>query len=106
MMDVSVTAGEADGIKAALMRMGLAEPSQDIALTPLTGGVSSIIVRADVGGRSLCVKRALSKLKVARDWEAPVERSNAEAALSLTNKNRACVCLIMTASLCGVCMGM
>lgn len=80
MMDAGVTASEADGIKAALVRMGLAEPSQDIALTPLTGGVSSMIVRADVGGRSLCVKRALSKLKVARDWEAPVERSNAEAA--------------------------
>lgn len=80
MMEAGVTATEADGIRASLVRMGLADPSQDVALTPLTGGVSSMIVRADVGGRSLCVKRALSKLKVARDWEAPVERSNAEAA--------------------------
>lgn len=31
--------------------------------------------------------------------------SNAEATLSLINKNRASVCSIMTASLCGVCMG-
>lgn len=80
-MDViALTAGEVGEVKAALVRMGLAAPQQDVALTPLTGGVSSLIVRADVGDRSLCVKRALSKLKVASDWHAPVQRSNAEAA--------------------------
>lgn len=76
----ALTINDADEIKAALIRMGLAAPMQDVALTPLTGGVSSLIVRADAGGRSLCVKRALLKLKVASDWKAPMERSNAEAA--------------------------
>jgi aminoglycoside phosphotransferase (APT) family kinase protein len=33
-----------------------------------------------VGGPSLCAKRALPKLKVASDWQAPVERNQYEAA--------------------------
>jgi aminoglycoside phosphotransferase (APT) family kinase protein len=47
--------------------------------TPLAGGVSSEIYRVDVGGQTLCVKRALPKLKVAADWHVPVERSAYEA---------------------------
>lgn len=44
--------------------------------TALTGGVSSDIWRVDMAdGRSLCVKRALPKLKVAAEWEAPVSRN-------------------------------
>lgn len=44
--------------------------------TPLVGGVSSDIWRVDLDdGRTLCVKRALPKLKVAADWEAPVSRN-------------------------------
>jgi 5-methylthioribose kinase len=46
---------------------------------PLAGGVSSDIYRVDLGGRTLCVKRALPKLKVAADWRAPVERNAFEA---------------------------
>jgi tRNA A-37 threonylcarbamoyl transferase component Bud32 len=45
---------------------------------PLTGGVSSDIYRVDLPGRTLCVKRALPKLKVAADWQAPVSRSSFE----------------------------
>ena len=46
---------------------------------PLAGGVSSDIYRVDLsGGRSVCVKRALPKLKVAADWRAPVERNRWE----------------------------
>lgn len=48
--------------------------------TPLTGGVSSDIYRVDVDGQTLCVKRALPKLKVAADWRVPVERNAYEAA--------------------------
>jgi aminoglycoside phosphotransferase (APT) family kinase protein len=48
--------------------------------TPLAGGVSSDIYRVDAGERTLCVKRALPKLKVAADWRVPVERSAYEAA--------------------------
>jgi tRNA A-37 threonylcarbamoyl transferase component Bud32 len=48
---------------------------------PLTGGVSSDIVRVTLAdGRRLCAKRALPKLKVASDWRAPLERNHFEAA--------------------------
>jgi len=48
---------------------------------PLTGGVSSDIVRIRLGdGREYCAKRALPKLKVATDWQAPLERNHYEIA--------------------------
>lgn len=63
-------------IDALLHRAGLASPELPRQLTPLTGGVSSDIWRVDFAdGRSVCVKRALSKLKVAADWQAPVSRN-------------------------------
>jgi 5-methylthioribose kinase len=43
--------------------------------TPLTGGVSSDIWRVDLASGPLCVKRALAKLKVAADWQAPTSRN-------------------------------
>lgn len=58
-----------------LVRCGLAKSGEEIRWTPLTGGISSDIWRVDLPGRSLCVKRALSKLKVAADWQAPVSRN-------------------------------
>jgi aminoglycoside phosphotransferase (APT) family kinase protein len=42
---------------------------------PLTGGVSSDIWRIDLPGGPICIKRALPKLRVSADWQAPVERS-------------------------------
>jgi len=53
----------------------LAGPGEAARWTPLTGGVSSDLWRVDLPGRSLCVKRALAKLKVAADWQAPVSRN-------------------------------
>ncbi|MFI6809012.1 phosphotransferase family protein [Streptomyces luteogriseus] len=53
----------------------LAEPGDAARWTPLAGGVSSDLWRVDLPGRSLCVKRALAKLKVAADWQAPVSRN-------------------------------
>lgn len=58
-----------------LIARGLARPGESAAWHPLTGGVSSDIWRVDLPGRSLCVKRALSRLKVAADWQAPVSRN-------------------------------
>jgi 5-methylthioribose kinase len=59
-----------------LSRTGLVPRHVARQLTPLTGGVSSDIWRVDVAdGRTLCVKRALAKLKVAADWQAPVSRN-------------------------------
>jgi tRNA A-37 threonylcarbamoyl transferase component Bud32 len=52
-----------------------------LAVEPLTGGVSSDIVRLTLAdGRRFCAKRALPKLKVESDWQAPLERNRYEAA--------------------------
>src|SRR5690242_10704231 len=62
----------------ALRELGLAD---DSALTgaPLAGGVSSDIWRVDTARGPICAKRALAKLRVAADWQAPVGRSVYEA---------------------------
>ena len=52
-----------------------------IEVVPLTGGVSSDIVLITLAdGRRYCAKRALPKLKVKSDWEAPLERNHYEIA--------------------------
>lgn len=66
-------------VAAALRSLGFAAAGEPIALEPLSGGVSSDIWRVDVGGRSLCVKRAAPRLRVAAVWEVPVERNRYEA---------------------------
>lgn len=58
-----------------LIAKGLAAQGEEATFTPLTGGVSSDIWRVDLPGRSLCVKRALTRLKVAAVWLAPVSRN-------------------------------
>jgi aminoglycoside phosphotransferase (APT) family kinase protein len=58
-----------------LWKTGLAERDQHGDWTPLTGGVSSDIWRVSVNGKTLCVKRALGKLKVSADWFASTERN-------------------------------
>ena len=67
-------------IVGALQRMGLLRAS---AIAPLahrlTGGVSSDIWRVDLPCGPICVKRALERLRVAADWQAPVERNLYEA---------------------------
>ncbi len=67
-----------DPFLAALGRMGLLKPGETPSITPLTGGVSSDIVRVELDGGPLCIKRALPKLKVQADWQAPVERNRYE----------------------------
>lgn len=58
-----------------LLSQQLAKPNDVVHWEPLTGGVSSDIWRVDVGGQTLCVKRALAQLKVSADWKAPVSRN-------------------------------
>jgi aminoglycoside phosphotransferase (APT) family kinase protein len=58
-----------------LVDAGLASDIASIRAEPLTGGVASDIWRVEAGGRRFAVKRALAKLKVARDWRAPVSRN-------------------------------
>ncbi|MEO6565717.1 MAG: aminoglycoside phosphotransferase family protein [Casimicrobiaceae bacterium] len=47
-------------------------------LSPLAGGVSSDIYRVDLPSGVICIKRALAKLKVAADWQVPIERNRWE----------------------------
>ncbi|WP_264933046.1 phosphotransferase family protein [Streptomyces sp. A012304] len=48
---------------------------EDVRWVALAGGVSSDLWRVDLPGRSLCVKRALARLRVAAEWQAPVSRN-------------------------------
>jgi aminoglycoside phosphotransferase (APT) family kinase protein len=66
-------------ILAALRRMGLLAAGATAPGERLTGGVSSDIWRIDLPAGPICIKRALAKLRVAADWQAPVERNRYEA---------------------------
>jgi aminoglycoside phosphotransferase (APT) family kinase protein len=63
----------------ALRRMGLPGVSPEMPAERLSGGVSSDIWRVDLPAGAVCIKRALPKLRVVADWQAPVERSRYEA---------------------------
>ncbi|TVT46069.1 MAG: aminoglycoside phosphotransferase family protein [Denitromonas halophila] len=65
---------------ATLQKAGLVDPAESPVFDALTGGVSSDIWKVTTSRGSFCVKRALSKLKVAADWQAPVERNQYEVA--------------------------
>jgi aminoglycoside phosphotransferase (APT) family kinase protein len=69
-----------EAILAALRRMHLLAPGATVPGERLIGGVSSDIWRIDLPTGPVCVKRALAKLRVAADWQAPVERNRYEAA--------------------------
>src|SRR5690348_13785448 len=66
-------------ILAALRRMRLLAADGTTRGERLTGGVSSDIWRIDLRDGPICIKRALAKLRVAADWQAPVERNRYEA---------------------------
>jgi tRNA A-37 threonylcarbamoyl transferase component Bud32 len=63
---------------AGLDRMGLLAQGEIPGVLPLSGGVSSDILRVDLVRGPVCVKRALAKLKVQADWRAPIERNRWE----------------------------
>ncbi len=65
-------------LAAFLVRHGLTAQADGLRGAPLAGGVSSDIWRIDLPDRSLCVKRALPKLRVGADWFAPVSRNRYE----------------------------
>ena len=62
-------------LEAFLVESGLARAGEAQRWTPLSGGVSSDIWKVELPGRAICVKRALAKLRVAADWQAPPERN-------------------------------
>lgn len=64
----------------SLQRQGLLSDLKNAKFEALAGGVSSDIWKVNADGRTYCVKKALSKLKVKADWFAPVERNMYEVA--------------------------
>jgi aminoglycoside phosphotransferase (APT) family kinase protein len=72
-------AGEApEWLVASLRRMRIVGAHILPRATPLAGGVSSDIFRVELAEATICVKRALPKLKVAADWRVPPERNRNE----------------------------
>lgn len=65
---------------ALVVELDLGRAGDIDAVEQLTGGVASDIARVRIGGRDICAKFALPKLKVAEDWQAPVHRNAAEYA--------------------------
>jgi tRNA A-37 threonylcarbamoyl transferase component Bud32 len=75
----AVMSDDAAEMTEALVRLGLVPAGTTVPMTPLTGGVSSDIWRADLADGPVCIKRALPKLRVEADWRAPVGRNIYEA---------------------------
>lgn len=67
-----------DAIRDVLQRMALINARDTLQITPLTGGVSSTILKITTSTRQCCLKQALPTLKVAKEWHAPLERVFAE----------------------------
>jgi aminoglycoside phosphotransferase (APT) family kinase protein len=75
-----VTGAAEETLVAALRRMGLVDAAESPMLVALAGGISSDIHRVEARRGTFCVKRALPRLKVAAEWNAPVERNRYEVA--------------------------
>ena len=58
-----------------LENQGLLESKKTVKSAPMFGGVSSDIWRIELPDRSICIKRALPRLKVEASWSAPIERN-------------------------------
>ncbi|MDF2462359.1 MAG: hypothetical protein K0Q43_594 [Ramlibacter sp.] len=69
---------DAAAISRIFVTLGLAAADEPVHATALAGGVSSGIYRIDLCSGSYCLKQALPRLKVAKEWNVPVERVFAE----------------------------
>ena len=67
-------------VRHLLAEAGLADHDAHPVIEPLSGGVSSGIFKVVVGSSTCCVKQALPKLKVEKDWRVPTDRVFAEIA--------------------------
>ena len=72
--------GDGDILTAALRRMGLVGQDESPVFEALEGGVSSDIRKIRTAHGTICIKRALPRLKVSAEWRAPIERNGYEAA--------------------------
>ncbi len=80
MAERTASVGDTADIERALVGLGLVPAGAPLTFSRLTGGVSSDIWKVDLPSGSVCVKRALARLRVAADWQAPVERNAYEVA--------------------------
>ncbi len=64
--------------KALVVELGLGTADDVRSIVSLTGGVASDIGKVVLADKTICIKFALPKLKVAQDWRAPVHRNTAE----------------------------
>jgi aminoglycoside phosphotransferase (APT) family kinase protein len=69
---------DAAAMARIFVTLGLAAADEAVHATALAGGVSSGIYRIDLRSGSYCLKQALPRLKVAKEWNVPVERVFAE----------------------------
>jgi aminoglycoside phosphotransferase (APT) family kinase protein len=69
---------EVPDILDALRRMKVVGANETPVITALSGGVSGDVFRVELASGTICVKRALPKLRVAAEWLAPVERIHSE----------------------------
>ena len=65
---------EAD-LNEFLFRTGLLQRGAAARWTELSGGVSSDSWKVELPAQTICVKRALARLKVEADWQAPTVRN-------------------------------
>lgn len=83
-MDGQGTGANADrewqALLPAMLRQAGLPDGPPLTVVPLTGGVSSDIVRVRLSdGTDVAAKRALSQLKTASEWRASTERNHSEA---------------------------
>jgi len=71
---------ETAALTESLRSLGLAAGDEEPGYHPLSGGVSSQIWRVDLRSGPVCVKRALPRLRVEKEWLAPIERNRYEFA--------------------------
>lgn len=71
---------DADTAVPYLVQRGLLAPGAPAVVRPLDGGVSCSVFAVDGGGRSVVVKQALPRLRVAQTWLADPARAGTEAA--------------------------
>ena len=65
-------------ILAFIEQSGLVPKGHPMTMAPLTGGVASDIWKVTSTDRCFVVKKALARLRVAREWKAPVSRNASE----------------------------
>jgi aminoglycoside phosphotransferase (APT) family kinase protein len=78
MTDAAGPVDDRSEIRAGLLAMGLIGPAEAVHIQPLSGGVSCDVYRVDLAARTICLKRALPKLRVKADWRASTERAASE----------------------------